>query len=365
MMGQEENRLRTHVDRGRQAMGNLSLYVVVGLLLMTCSNTLAQEEPALSLPAGSLIDDSEDEQIKATKDSANGLLIAKDYDGLEKLAASDRAAKSFLGSGMVPIGFFYEGVLGEPPTNVSYVSPARLDALKAWSAARPDSVTAKIALARALNAVGWNSRGGGYANTVTEDKWSAFEQKLHEATDVLNSVQDKRQSYPDWYPTMNMIGRGLGENKDAFIARNEEATKLFPSSIEILTGPLLNFLPRWNGSNQEVLDYATAAADKVGGDDGDILYARLASRLWMNTYEPGLFSDMGFSWHRVRHGMELIANHHPHSKIMANTFCKFAYLVQDHATAQVVFNRLGDRYMYWVWGPREKFQAAQAWAESK
>jgi hypothetical protein len=203
------------------------------------------------------------------------------------------------------------------------------------------------------------------ADTVTREGWSVFDQKLHEAADVLKGVQDKRQAYPDWYRPMNTIGRAIGEDKASFTARNEEATKLYPISIEIHTGSLLYFLPRWNGSNQEVLDYAASVADKVGGDEGDVLYARLASGLFMNIYDPGLFSEIGFSWPRVRHGMELIANRNPHSKLMANLFCKFAFLAQDQATAQVVFSRLGDHYEYWVWGKREMFDAAKAWVKSK
>jgi hypothetical protein len=121
-------------------------FVAVMLLLAMCMQTKAVDTPTSSLPDGGLIDDSEDKQNQELKAAGDHLITAKDYDGLEKLAASDRAASSSLGSGMVPIGFFYEGVIGEPSRNVHHVSDERLAALKAWAEARPESVTAKIAL---------------------------------------------------------------------------------------------------------------------------------------------------------------------------------------------------------------------------
>jgi hypothetical protein len=94
-----------------------------------------------------------------------------------------------------------------------------------------------------------------------------------------------------------------------------------------------------------------------------MLYARLAKRVWDYSDDMNVFSEVGFSWPRVRHGMQLVLARFPHSKNMANEFCVFAWQADDHATAHVLFNYLGDRYMEYPWASYADFQKAQAWAK--
>jgi hypothetical protein len=278
------------------------------------------------------------------------------------MVEKERAADGFLGSGLGPIGLFYEGVCGVPDDDKP-VAQAEMDALNAWATARPKSLAAKIALARGLIKDAWGARGGGYASTVTQYGWSTFDVKLHQAADVLMSAQDDRKADLEWYVAMNSVGQGLGENKDDYLQRNQEGTALYPKSVEIYGGPLVFLLPRWWGSYPEVADYATKAADAVGGDEGDMLYARLAKRVWDYSDDMNVFSDVGFSWPRVRRGMQLVLAKFPHSKNMANEFCVFAWQADDHATAHALFDYLGDRYMDFPWASYGDFQKAQAWAK--
>ncbi len=333
--------------------------VLAVLLVSACTRP---SEPSLSLPDPSLLDDSETVRIQVMRDESAHLIAVKDYDGLEKLAAMDRAMESFLGSGMAPISSFYEGVAGVPSSDAA-AGERRLNALNAWCTACPNSVTARIALAFAITKDAWFARGGGYADTVSQGGWSTFDEKLKKVSEVLNRVADKRQAYPEWYVATNSVSQGLGEDKATFLARNFEGTTFYPKMIEIYGGPLVVLLPRWSGSNKEVLDYATQSADRVGGDEGDILYARMAKRVWDYSDDTNVFTEVGFSWPRVRRGMELTLSRYPHSKNIANEFCVFAYQVRDHATAHILFSYLGDRYMEFPWASLNDYQAAQAWAK--
>jgi hypothetical protein len=336
--------------------------VVFAVAILLCACTKAPET-SLPLPDPSLLDNSEEVAKQSLIDDSAKLLAAKDYDGLEKLAATDRVATSPLGSGVMPIMLFYDGItsLSGPETVAAYQE--KETALKDWWQTSPDSVEARIALAMVLTDDAWFARGSGYANTVSDSAWVIFGQKLDQAAERLDGVKDKRQDYPEWYAAHNPIGMGLSEDKAAYLATALEGTTHYPQANDVYCGVEAFLLPRWFGSNQEVHDYITQSADKVGGDEGDILYARLAKNIWSYSYDINPFTETGLSWPRVKHGMELICNRYPHSTTMANYFCVFAYQAQDHAVAQTLFNYLGDRYESWAWGSRENFDTARNWAK--
>ena len=312
----------------------------------------------------STIDDSEEEWILAQKEKANDLLAAKDYDGLEKFAADCRAQPSPLGSGLAVINTFYDALTRQTTfEQTAKEYQAMLDALNAWSAARPKSVTAKIALAFTYTHIAWFNRGGGYASTVTRDGWTAFGENLQKAADLLASVDEQHKAYPEWYNAMNSVGQGLGEDRDAYLARNKEGTTLFPTATEIYGGPVIYLLPRWGGSNDAVADYITKSADQLGGEEGDMLYARLATKVYEYSFDINPFTEMGLSWRRVQRGMEVICRRFPHSKNMANAYCSMACVAGDQDTARRLFDKLGDReYFKPAWGNRDQFDDSRRWA---
>ncbi len=334
--------------------------ILLGLLLLGCTKS---SDSSLSLPYPPLLDDSEANLTVKYASEASKLLEAHDYDGLEKLAVVDRALVSPFGSGASPIMAFYDAIAGDPNSATPEAYDQELSVLNDWSTARPDSVTAKIAVANAEIDYAWFVRGAGYANTVNRQGWSDFEGHLANASHALLHFQDKRQLYPDWYYTMATVGLGQGWNKEKYLGLTQECTSLYRLSSDPYSSTVIYLLPRWYGSNPELVDFITKSADKLGGEESDMLYARLARTLWTYSFDINPFDDVGLSWPRVKNGMEFICRRYPHSTYMVGCFCALACKAHDHDTARALFKYLGSQFVGGAWPTQEEFEKAKAWAQ--
>jgi hypothetical protein len=116
------------------------------------------------------------------------MLEQQKFDELECLADSFRASKETFPGGLSKLHNLYGG-LAMPlrhPTEEDW--KAHMETVHKWAVARPQSITARIALAESY--VNWaqNARGNGYSDIVSEGGWKLFQQRNREAKRVLDGV---------------------------------------------------------------------------------------------------------------------------------------------------------------------------------
>jgi hypothetical protein len=140
----------------------------------------------------------------------------------------------------------------------------------------------------------------------------------------------------------------------------EEKLASKPDFVDLHAHAVIYLLPRWEGSDAELRDYINKAADRVGGDEGDILYARIARRAWCYTKDVNVIDEVGLSWPRLKHGMELICNRYPDSVMMANFFCLLSCQAKDRPTAKLLFQHLGANIDNDIWD--DSLDASRTWA---
>ena len=70
---------------------------------------------------------------------------------------------------------------------------------KGWIAAKPDSITARIAHADFLAEYAWHARGSGYANEVSKDGWKLFGERLTAAHEILKQAKPMQPQCPMWW----------------------------------------------------------------------------------------------------------------------------------------------------------------------
>jgi hypothetical protein len=135
---------------------------------------------------------------------------------------------------------------------------ALIDAL----AARPDADPwMKNVLAGRFHIdLAWDSRGGGWANTVTDEGWKGFHANLALARDAFTAAWKIAPNLPE--PMADMItvamgaGDGLNEKPMDWFERTLEAQIDFDEAYtKMIGGPLL---PRWGGSYEEMMQLADA-----------------------------------------------------------------------------------------------------------
>ena len=152
---------------------------------------------------------------------------------------------------------------------------ALLDILWAWLDERPEQQAFVTALAAKADAdpwilgvasgrlhikLAWDSRGNGFAHTVTDEGWKGFRANLKQARDDLAGAWKADPSLPE--PATDMITVSMGAGSDL----NERAEDWFGRAVAaqvdderpyqfMLYGPLQ---PRWGGSHEAMLQLGEA-----------------------------------------------------------------------------------------------------------
>jgi hypothetical protein len=211
----------------------------------------------------------------------------KEYDALEQGAATWRTSKAAYMNGNWKLTLFYQalGTLPNTPENDErWVSNTR-----EWVKTMPESITARVALAVVLTGYAWNARGSGTASTVTENGWKLFRERLAEARLVLREAKTLKAKCPHWWLAAQVVARGQGWPLDAYDGLFKEAIAFEPDYFPFYSEKTVNLLPRWHGEEGAALQFSLGAANKMGGDKGDLLYARLIA--FMYGSRPSLSPD--------------------------------------------------------------------------
>lgn len=205
---------------------------------------------------------------------ALALLEAKAYNKLDDLAAKFRSSKERYADGVWKLANVYDGLV---PSNRALDEnwETRLSTIGRWAVARPDSITARVAWANVLVAYAWKSRGAGEADTVSREGWRLFGKRLIAAARVLKDAKALKEQCPLYWRVLMRDALGLQVDKTRFNAIFDEAIKAEPDCESYYYHRAIYLLPQWYGSKGEWQSDLIKSADKIGGENGDMLYARV------------------------------------------------------------------------------------------
>lgn len=183
-----------------------------------------------------------------------------------------------------------------------------------------DAVLAGVLRGRAAITAAWAARGGGWANSVTEEGWKGFRAGLAEARRSLTAAWQALPEASAAATMMITVTMGDGTNEEQlWFDRALAADPGCKDAYERMTNALL---PRWGGSTQQLLALAQRAVvdarpgNRLGQAAGDILYAFVdeggdEAAAWKEIARldafcppeagPGrMFRTMGVTWHAGR-----------------------------------------------------------------
>ena len=124
---------------------------------------------------------------------------------------------------------------------------------------------------------GWNARGSGTVETVTQNGWQEYRQRLDLATKELDEVF-KLDSEPPLaaFDLRVLIGTSHGEleKMDPFCQR---AMALYPGEDAPHEAVAFKLLPQWFGEPGDFVSFVLSVSKMVDGPDSDWFYARLIS----------------------------------------------------------------------------------------
>jgi hypothetical protein len=307
------------------------------------------------------VETAETKEQNSIKAQAAALIKVKDYDKLDSLAAKFRSSGECFADGSCKLGFVYCGV--SLATNIPDVKwEFRLIDLSDWVATKPDSITARVALAGALIDYAWKARGTGGADSVSEEGWRLFEERLHEAQTVLSQALELNSSCPVYWSFQLNVARSLSYDKKLFKVMFNQATNACPGHLTHQFQRAVFLLPRWGGEAGEWEHELRASADQLGGDAGDMLYAQVVWRVHECVGMNNIFDENQLSWPRVDRGFAVIEKKYPESVAARNERAHLAVLAHDKASARKYFDETGGKIDLSAWPSPDHYIRMAKWA---
>jgi hypothetical protein len=296
------------------------------------------------------------------KDRGAKLLYAREFDEIEKIARELRASKAQWENGYWKLGSFYEG-FSELPDEASERRWTNLLAhLRLWVKAKPESITASTALGRALTSYAWKARGSGWADTVTPTGWKLFHARLAEARQVLLTATNAAETCPLWFTGMLTLGLGEGWPRDVYDKMFSAGTNYLREYVPIYGAKCYYLLPRWYGREGEWERFASDVADAFGGEEGDILYARMVWAMHASGTFAHIFQESKASWPRAKRGFLLLQKRYPDSVLVTSVFCCLSGQAGDRPMMKALFAKLGGRVDLTIWLEKKNFVQDRKWA---
>ncbi len=238
---------------------------------------------------------------------------------------------------------------------------AHLKILNRWVAAKPQSVTARVALANAYTSYAWNARGSDSSNTVTESGWKLFGQRIGKAKQVLEQASRLKAKCPEWYVVMQTVALAEDWDLTRATALLDQAV-LFEPDYYYYYRDHANYLkPQWNGADGDAETFAEQVSDRVGGVKGDILYFQIATELICHCSVETNLKLM--SWPRIQKGVAELEKQNGPSATNLNLLAYMAIKENDSVVAHKLFSRIEDNWDQETWRTKRYFDYCKGWAD--
>ncbi|HVG92277.1 MAG TPA: hypothetical protein VNB54_12370, partial [Alphaproteobacteria bacterium] len=280
---------------------------------------------------------------------------------LDDAASADRFGKTRFPGGGWRLYTFYSAV--ESPREKAPATEAEwadaLDRLKRWSVQRPDSVTARVALAQAYLNYAWQARGNSSDASVTPEGRRLFGERLKLAEDELLGIHP---NCPEWYYVMLQVERAKGWEAADLIDLLQKATAFEPEFYYNYQEVALGLMPQWRGKEGDVEKFTETSANTVGGKSGDVLYWQMMQSIMSNRDLGNILQHL--SWSRAMLGYQALVAQYGVTPVRQNQLALMAARFGDYMVADDTLTQIGDRWDPATWGTREYFDKIKTWARS-
>lgn len=288
-------------------------------------------------------------------------VIHRNFDLIDKAADQARTSKERLPGGNWKLSYIY-GELSTPfEASSDFEWNQHLDLLKQWTREKPGSVTAKIALAAAYVAYAWNARGNGYAQTVSDENWKLFRERLASARDVLTLAYGE-QVCPKWYAVVLQLALGQSWDKQTYETLFSDAVNHEPTWFEYYKHKVIFLLPQWNGEKGELEAYINGLASRPGKTDNAMLYFILNEYIGSFLKEK---SHAATNYPLLKQGFIDLRKTYGTTPRHMNWAAYKAIVMNDRSFAREIFAELNGDADLQIWGTQQAFDGAKMFSEAK
>lgn len=319
----------------------------------------AQDRPALTAAPADDTDEVDESKGRLIHDVREDLANER-FDNLDRVANQFRRDKSRWTGGGWKLRTFYDAL--DAPHHSEADTVEHLDHLRHWMTQRPESITARVALATSLTRWAWVARGNGTADKVTAEGWQLFDQRIKEAHAVLQGSRDMKTMCPQWFHEEMTVGLAQGWDQRQMRELFDRAVQFEPEYQYFYKERVGYLLPKWYGQPNDAVNFAKTEADRLGGDNGDYMYWEMATVILkrgngnLDQFVPRM------DWDRIQRGFQVASNRYKANFTQKNQLAFMAYHFKDSAVAQQQFASIGNGWVPGVWRDRNFFEKIRDWS---
>ena len=323
----------------------------------------AAAAPSFSLTEARVVETPEArEQIDICHQSLT-LFRNRDYDQLETLAARYRSTEEQYANGAWKLHSVYGGLESGITNDSAAGWEERNQQLRSWVAARPASVTARVALGNFLISYAWKARGSDWADKVKDTDWQVFFDRLQQADAVLQSAETLPDKCPCCLGFRLRAAMGLQTERPAYDLLFLHAIRSAPAYEPYYSSRAIFLLPRWYGTEGEWVKDLTASANRAGGEPGDMLYAQAVWGVHDYGSSENIFDENpALSWERLDRGFGVILKYFPNSLAAISERAHLAALAGDKEKARACLAQTQGQVDLTIWGSQDDFDRFYHWA---
>ena len=163
---------------------------------------------------------------------------------------------------------------------------------------------------------------------------------------------------------MLLTNLGLGAERSQYDSTFEEATHAWPDYAHYYSRRAWYLMPRWYGTEGEWESDLAKSAERKGGGDGDLLYARAVWCMHQCRIFTNIFTECNLSWPRVDKGFLVMEKQFPKSLAAKSEHAYLAVLARDSTVARKQFDQIHGQMDLTVWHTPAKFATFAWWTYS-
>ncbi|MEW6278355.1 MAG: DUF3859 domain-containing protein [Candidatus Eremiobacterota bacterium] len=261
--------------------------------------------------------------------------------------------------------WLYDAVSGDTQELNKREFEERRALLERWKKEVPDSATARVALGEFWIGYAWYARGSGYADSVTDEGWKRFGERIELADSLLDEAERlgcKDASLFNARLITERAGQGRRERAEESVRQSLAAE---PKAIRPYTLMATFLLPRWHGEDGDILRFVRDEI-KVTGDRGVAVPVALA----VFDYEGREMFQSGhpchIPWDLVKQGFDDLVRGKRLDMKQRNRYAQLAVRNQDRKEAARALAGIPEsEWDQDIWDLSDNIKAARAWAVNK
>ncbi len=289
------------------------------------------------------------------------LLEQEKFADLEQLGKEAREKRDFL-DGNQRLRLFYSA-LYPPLAETEAARLEQIDRAGDWQKAFPESVIPRLVAADNWISFGYAARGTGFANTVTEEGWKAFNARMAKAENVLRAAGSFESRDAEYYTRLIGLAQSQSVSRELVDPLFEKALNLDSTYYPACLAMAHYLLPRWHGEPGDEVKLAEYLFKRIDGPAGKIAYAMIAMQ--HAHYDGMQLLTAAYPYEHLMAGFEAIADEFPTQFDKIERGAWLAAVSDDRTAALKLLDRFPPQCCDpRIWGTPQVMWACRHWAAS-